>query len=65
MAEGDSTKAVMAALAANIGIGVTKFLAWLLTGASSMLAESIHSVADSGNQLLLLLGRRRSVRAAT
>ena len=57
-----STKAVVAALLANSGIAVTKFLAFLLTGASSMLAEAIHSVADSGNQLLLLLGGRRSRR---
>ena len=59
------TKAVVAALAANTGIAVLKFLAWLLTGASSMLAEAIHSVADSGNQVLLLLGGRRSRRAPT
>ena len=63
-AEGGA-KAVVAALLANIGIAVLKFLAWALTGASSMLAEAIHSVADSGNQMLLLLGRRRSRRAAT
>ena len=63
-AEGGA-KAVVAALLANIGIAVLKFLAWALTGASSMLAEAIHSVADSGNQMLLLLGRSRSRRAAT
>jgi cation diffusion facilitator family transporter len=63
-AEG-STKAVVAALLANTGIAITKFLAFLLTGASSMLAEAIHSVADSGNQALLLLGGRRAKRAAT
>jgi cation diffusion facilitator family transporter len=62
--EGGS-KAVVAALLANTGIAVMKFLAFLLTGASSMLAESIHSVADSGNQGLLLLGGKRSQRAAT
>ncbi|MGH3443761.1 MAG: cation diffusion facilitator family transporter [Nocardioidaceae bacterium] len=60
-----STKAVVAALLANTGIAVLKFVAWLLTGASSMLAEAIHSVADSGNQGLLLLGGRRSEREAT
>ena len=60
-----STKAVVAALLANIGIAITKFLAFLLTGASSMLAEAIHSVADSGNQALLLLGGRRAVRKPT
>ncbi|MBO0847542.1 MAG: cation diffusion facilitator family transporter [Nocardioides sp.] len=60
-----STRAVVAALLANAGIAVTKFLAFLLTGASSMLAEAIHSVADSGNQLLLLLGGRRAQRLPT
>src|SRR3954468_9761686 len=59
------TRAVVAALLANTGIAVLKFLAFLLTGASSMLAEGIHSVADSGNQGLLLLGGRRATRAAT
>jgi cation diffusion facilitator family transporter len=59
------TKAVVAALLANTGIAVMKFLAFFLTGASSMLAEGIHSVADSGNQGLLLLGSRRSRRTAT
>ncbi len=50
---------------ANAGIAVLKFLAFLLTGASSLLAESIHSVADSGNQILLLVGGRRSRALAT
>ena len=59
------TRAIIAALAANLGIAVTKFIAWLLTGSSSMLAESIHSVADSGNQLLLLIGGKQSQRKAT
>jgi cation diffusion facilitator family transporter len=59
------TKAVVAALLANTGIAVTKFLAFLLTGSSSLLAEAIHSVADSGNQGLLLLGGRRSRRDPT
>jgi cation diffusion facilitator family transporter len=63
-AEG-GTKAVVAALLANTGIAVMKFVAFALTGASSMLAEGIHSVADSGNQGLLLLGGRRSRRQAT
>lgn len=58
-------KAIVAALTANLGIAVTKFGAFALTGASSMLAEGIHSVADSGNQLLLLLGGRRARREAT
>ena len=59
------TKAVIAALLANAGIAVTKFAAFFLTGVSSMLAEAIHSVADSGNQLLLLLGGKRSRREAS
>jgi len=58
-----SSKAIIAALLANLGIAVTKFIAFLLTGFSSMLAESIHSVADSGNQALLLLGGKRARRA--
>jgi len=57
-------KAVVAALLANVGIAVTKFIAWALTGASSMLAEGVHSLADSGNQALLLLGGKKSRRAA-
>jgi cation diffusion facilitator family transporter len=59
------TRAVVAALLANLGIAATKFVAFFLTGYSSMLAEAIHSVADSGNQGLLLLGGRRSRRSAT
>jgi cation diffusion facilitator family transporter len=54
----------VAALTANLAIAVAKLAGFLVTGSSSMLAESIHSVADSGNQGLLLLGRRRSLRPA-
>jgi cation diffusion facilitator family transporter len=57
-------KAVVAALTANLFIAATKFAAWALTGASSMLAEGIHSVADSGNQVLLLLGGRKAQQKA-
>jgi cation diffusion facilitator family transporter len=59
------TKAVLAALLANLGIATMKFVAFFLTGASSMLAEGIHSVADSGNQVLLLFGGKRAKREAT
>ncbi|MDQ3591622.1 MAG: cation diffusion facilitator family transporter [Actinomycetota bacterium] len=65
MAAEGGTKAIVAALVANLGIAVTKFVAFLLTASSSMLAESIHSVADSGNQGLLLLGGKRAKRDAT
>jgi cation diffusion facilitator family transporter len=59
------TKAVVAALIANLGIAVTKFIAFFLTQSSAMLAEAIHSVADSGNQGLLLLGGKKAKREAT
>jgi cation diffusion facilitator family transporter len=65
MATEGSTKAVVTAMFANLGIAVTKFVAFLLTASSSMLAESVHSLADTSNQLLLLLGGRRAKRAAT
>ncbi|MFN8183228.1 MAG: cation diffusion facilitator family transporter [Candidatus Nanopelagicales bacterium] len=58
------TKAVIAALGANVGIAISKFVAFLLTGSSSMLSEAIHSVADSANQVLLLVGGRRARRDA-
>jgi cation diffusion facilitator family transporter len=56
----ESPRAIIAALLANVGIAIMKFIAFLLTHSASMLAESIHSLADSGNQLLLLLGRRQA-----
>ncbi|MFG1868829.1 cation diffusion facilitator family transporter [Micromonospora arborensis] len=65
MSANGGTKAIVAALLANVGIAVTKFIAFLLTSSSSMLAEAVHSVADSGNQALLLLGGKRAKRAAT
>lgn len=62
MSTGEGSKAIVAAFLANIGIAVAKFIGFIVTGSSSMLAESIHSVADSGNQALLVLGRKRSRR---
>ena len=55
-------KAVFAAFGANLGIAVAKFVAFLLTGSASMLAEAVHSLADTGNELLLIIGRGRSNR---
>lgn len=60
-----SSKAIFAALIANIGIAATKFVAAAISGSASMLAEGIHSFADSGNQVLLLIGGRRSRKEAT
>ncbi|MFB7892691.1 cation diffusion facilitator family transporter [Microbacterium sp. NPDC056044] len=57
-------KAILAAFLANMGIALAKFIAWFLSGSASMLAEAIHSVADSGNQLLLMLGGRKAKKAA-
>jgi cation diffusion facilitator family transporter len=62
---GGGTKAIVAALAANAGIAVAKFAGFLVTGSSSMLAESVHSLADTSNQGLLLLGQKTSKREAT
>jgi cation diffusion facilitator family transporter len=64
-ARGGSKRAVFAALCANLGIALTKFIAFVVTGSASLLAEAVHSVADSGNQLLLILGRTRARRAET
>jgi cation diffusion facilitator family transporter len=57
-------KAIIAALAANLSIATAKFVGYLVTSSSSMLAESVHSVADSGNQVLLLVGQKRGAREA-
>ena len=64
MASG-STKAILAALFANLGIAIAKFVGYVFTSSSSMLAEAIHSVADTSNQALLLLGSKRAARDAT
>lgn len=65
MSASGGTKAIIAALLANAGIAVAKFVGYLITGSSSMLAEAVHSVADTSNQGLLLLGGKRAQRAAT
>lgn len=65
MSANGGTRAVVAALAANLGIAVSKFVAFGVTGSTAMLSEAVHSVADSGNQVLLLVGGRRARREAT
>jgi cation diffusion facilitator family transporter len=62
---GGGTTAIVAALLANAGIAAAKFVGYLITGSSSILAEAVHSVADTSNQALLLLGRKRAGREAT
>jgi cation diffusion facilitator family transporter len=62
---GGGTRAIIAALLANAGIALAKFVGYLITGSSSMLAESVHSLADTSNQGLLLLGGNRAKRVAT
>ncbi|MCE0508856.1 cation diffusion facilitator family transporter [Microbacterium aurugineum] len=64
MSASGGNKAIVAAFLANLGIALAKFVAWALSGSASMLAEAIHSVADSGNQLLLMLGGRKARREA-
>jgi cation diffusion facilitator family transporter len=65
MSASEGKRTVLAAFAANLGIAATKFAAFLITGSASMLAEAVHSVADSGNQALLLIGRARAQREQT
>ncbi len=64
MSSEGSTKAILAALTANAGIAVAKFVGFAITGSSSMLAEAVHSVADTSNQGLLLLGQRSARKKA-
>ncbi len=65
MAAGGGTKAIVAAFFANLGIAIAKFIGFAVTGSSSMLAEGVHSCADTGNQALLILGTRRAQREPT
>jgi cation diffusion facilitator family transporter len=65
MSAGGGTRAIVAALGANLGIAVIKFVAFAVTGSASLLAEGVHSVVDSGNQGLLLRGGRSARRDAT
>jgi cation diffusion facilitator family transporter len=64
MSTAGSTRAILAALLANAGIAVAKFIGYLITGSSSMLAEAVHSVADTSNQGLLLFGQRQARKEA-
>ena len=64
MSASGGNKAIIAALLANLGIAVTKFIAFAFSGSSSMLAEGVHSLADTGNQGLLLLGGRQAKKKA-
>ena len=64
MSASGGTRAIIAAFLANAGIALTKFIAWFFSGSTSMLAEGVHSVADAGNQLLLILGGRKAKKSA-
>jgi hypothetical protein len=60
-----SKKAIIAAFFANLGIAISKFVGFIITGSAGMLAEAVHSLADTGNQGLLMLGGRRAKRKAS
>lgn len=63
MSSSSGKRAVVAALGANLGIALAKVIAWVFSGSTSMLAEGVHSLADSGNQVLLLVGSKKSQRS--
>ena len=65
MSASGGNRAIIAALGANLAIAASKFVAFVFSGSSSMLAEGVHSVADSGNQVLLLIGGKRAKKQAT
>jgi cation diffusion facilitator family transporter len=60
----ESNKVLIVALAANVGIAIAKFVAAAITGSSAMLTEGVHSLVDSGNQLLLMYGQKRALKPA-
>ncbi len=64
MSAGGGSKAIVAALGANLAIAAAKLVGFLVTGSSSLAAEAVHSLADSGNQVLLLVGGKRASREA-
>jgi cation diffusion facilitator family transporter len=65
MSSGDSTRVVVTALAANLGIALAKFAGAAATGSAALFAEAIHSLVDTGNQVLLLVGQRAARKPPT